>query len=810
MRIMTTGRTPGESCSLLANLNSLVLDYVGRQKVGGTDLSSFIVKQLPVLPPSAYTETDLSFIVSRALELTYTAWDLKPFAEDLGYDGPPYRWDEERRAVLRAELDAYYAALYGLTRNELRYVLDPSDVYGPDFPGETFRVLKNNELRRFGEYRTQRLVLDAWDRLGMEPRNRDGRYDPTTEAPTQPAPPDEAGLVPAAPMPVVISSRTDGAAAPYVSALLEYAVENRFPHPIARAFYQLRQTTEPAAEATQLANIVGVTLEYLALVSLASYLAGDRRDTALDDMIRKTLARPVSHGGWAGLLRESLRTLRDGSVAAFMDELSDSYLPKPGDPKGTDLKTLTDDLVTLRNSVMKRTAGEPPPASLVRDLKQALLRAFQALGFVADYPLVAARSTTVSQGIKVHQCRLLSGFSDTFDQTTVQCDLDLERDRPALLKPRTGELLYLDPLFVLRQCPTDGCDRIHLFALEQVGSREVEYVAAGGHRLKDRPAAATFDSLLRYPGTMAQRGQAQHLYLGTDAHATDGELPRGHRVGGKYELVRRLGHGGMADVYEALRLSDGTPVALKLFPPQLLANQALVTRFRGEAAQARELDHPNVVTVLDHGQGLFELYLVMPLAQGWHKPDATVALDAGQLDRPLGPDVAVDIARQVCEALEAVHQHGIVHRDVKPSNLLLFADKQVKLADFGIARARDQIALTMTGIPLGTPEYMSPEQAEGSRELTPASDIYSLGVVLYELLTGQNPFKRSAPLATMSAQATVTPPPPSSMNPAVPQNLDAMVLKCLKKKPEERYRSAGDLYRALASVALVQHAGSDA
>jgi hypothetical protein len=111
------------------------------------------------------------------LELTYTAWDLKPFAEALGYDGPPFRWDEERRASLRAELDAFYAALYGLTRDELRYVLDPSDVYGADFPGETFRVLKANELKQFGEYRTQRLVLEAWDRFELEPRNRNGRYE---------------------------------------------------------------------------------------------------------------------------------------------------------------------------------------------------------------------------------------------------------------------------------------------------------------------------------------------------------------------------------------------------------------------------------------------------------------------------------------------------------------------------------------------------------------------------------------------------------------------------------------------------------
>ena len=150
---------------LLANLNSLVFDYVTRQKISGTHLNFAIFKQLPVLPPSAYTAADIDYIAPRVLELVYTAWDLKPFAEDMGYHGEPFKWDEERRAHLRAELDAYYARLYGLSRDELRYVLDPQEVYGSDFPGETFRVLKEKEMKAYGEFRTRRLVLEKWDEL---------------------------------------------------------------------------------------------------------------------------------------------------------------------------------------------------------------------------------------------------------------------------------------------------------------------------------------------------------------------------------------------------------------------------------------------------------------------------------------------------------------------------------------------------------------------------------------------------------------------------------------------------------------------
>jgi hypothetical protein len=151
--------------ALLANLSALVFDFASRQKIGGTTLNYFLFKQLPVLVPEAYTDTDLAFIAPRVLELTYTAWDMLPWANDLDYEGEPFPFNPSRRAMLRAELDAWFARAYGLTRDELRYILDPADIEGPDYPSETFRGLQKNELNEFGEYRTRRLVLEAWDKL---------------------------------------------------------------------------------------------------------------------------------------------------------------------------------------------------------------------------------------------------------------------------------------------------------------------------------------------------------------------------------------------------------------------------------------------------------------------------------------------------------------------------------------------------------------------------------------------------------------------------------------------------------------------
>jgi hypothetical protein len=163
--LMFVSDSPAKSAGILANFNAITLDYIARNKVGGTNLRFGYLKQFPLLRPSYYTPEMQKIVVPRVLELTYTSHSMAPFARDLGYDGRPFKWDEDRRAQVRAELDALYARAYGLSRDELRYILDPADVKGADYPSETFRVLKTNEIRRFGEYRTARLVLEAWDRL---------------------------------------------------------------------------------------------------------------------------------------------------------------------------------------------------------------------------------------------------------------------------------------------------------------------------------------------------------------------------------------------------------------------------------------------------------------------------------------------------------------------------------------------------------------------------------------------------------------------------------------------------------------------
>jgi eukaryotic-like serine/threonine-protein kinase len=262
---------------------------------------------------------------------------------------------------------------------------------------------------------------------------------------------------------------------------------------------------------------------------------------------------------------------------------------------------------------------------------------------------------------------------------------------------------------------------------------------------------------------------------------------------GRYRVIRRLGSGGMANVYLAEDTELGRSVAIKVLDEKHAKDEQFVERFRREAKNAASLQHPNIVSIYDRGEAEGTYYIAMECIEGRTLKELLVARG------PVPVDQAVAYTRQILGAIRFAHRKGIVHRDIKPHNVLVDADGRLKVTDFGIARAGAS-QMTEAGSIIGTAQYLSPEQARGA-PVDQRSDLYSVGVVLYEMLTGSVPFTGDTPVEIAMKHISAVPEPPSAKRPEVPEDLDMVVLRALAKDPDERFQTAEEMDAELGRLA---------
>jgi eukaryotic-like serine/threonine-protein kinase len=272
------------------------------------------------------------------------------------------------------------------------------------------------------------------------------------------------------------------------------------------------------------------------------------------------------------------------------------------------------------------------------------------------------------------------------------------------------------------------------------------------------------------------------------------ELATGSTFAGRYQIIEELGKGGMGHVYKVYDREINAKIALKLIKPEVAADKNTIERFRNELRTARDISHKHICRMYDLGREGPLYYITMEYVPG---EDLKAMI---RMSGRLGIGTAVTVGRQLCEGLAEAHRRGIIHRDLKPSNIMIDREGQVRIMDFGIARSIRTKGLTGAGVIIGTPEYMSPEQVEGG-EVDARSDLYSLGIILYECLVGRVPFEGDTPFSVGVKQKGEKPGDPRELNPDIPEDLGRLVLKCLEKDPDRRYRTAEELGAELEKIA---------
>jgi WD40 repeat protein len=598
-------------------------------------------------------------------------------------------------------------------------------------------------------------------------------------------------------------------------------IEGWYPAPVARAFARVAARSD-ADEAAAVVELSSVMLRYLALVSIRDLLSTPEHwlpDTPA--VLVEAFQRPLADGRWLDLLRHALEARRSAearaeAVMAFEPDLIRLFFDQG-------LEKRLGEMVVLRNDLVHERRHD-----LIPELKRSVAAVLGELTSLRFHRLLVPRDREDRDGGHATRYRatLYRGHAVPYPTVLVETEAELQTGQVYLSRAGQSEVLSLYPCFIEKPCAScSGEPELFLLAHRKKGPVHAVSPATGHvlDELESRPAGTVLDRLIERLEKRTGRFAVRRFDVGGDTLVAQRRLAPGEVVGGRYRVQRFLASGGMADVYEACdEVAGNQQVALKMLPMELARSEEMLRRFYAEVKQARAVEHRNVVRYLDHGEDRGDHYLALELANGWPvEGTQSRAVDVAALLREtqaagrkvLPEATALAIALDVADGLHAIHEKGIVHRDLKPANILLLEDKGVrraKVADFGVSRERGAATMTLTGFALGTPEYVAPEQALGRMHGAQAGrevDLYALGIVLYEMLSGEVPFRGGTALETLHLHQKRRPEWLKRSAPHVSDALARVVMKCLRKDPKERYRSAAELYRDLRR--LQEEPGAD-
>jgi len=537
------------------------------------------------------------------------------------------------------------------------------------------------------------------------------------------------------------------------------------PFPIAAAQRLYVTESQPATALYRAFDVVEAALRFSAYV-VVSLLPAERRESELQSW----LDRPLALGTVVARLRELLGDL-EVPLAAF--------------PSGSRSKSLRlfEELVAERNRTRGHGVSLPDSrlreaAAEVRPKVQELLELLAGLGDLQ--PLVVKGLNLYDGRAHEHQVLVAAGDHPCFAVQEIRTAGPLPF-HSVFLAAHGRALAPLAPFLVYEPCPR--CEERHLFVLQAAQSGRAQY----SYALRGCTWAVPVEEALARAREIASAMAGEPL---SGSGQATGSLAIGAQVGGRFEIVRELGRGAGGIVFEASDRSSGNRVALKILPlapgpgsgSPGTSPASLARRFQREAQVIARLDHPHVVRIVDVGTDRGQPYFAMELLPGGTLADR---LDKG----PLPIEVVVALGRDLLGALAAASAEGVVHRDIKPTNVLFDAAGELRLTDFGIARLHGATTLTAEGELVGTAGYMAPEQAAGEGEIDIRADLFAVGVLLYEAATGRNPFRKGSFRESLGAVLNSVPPPPSSIQSQLPEWFDRAILALLAKSPSARPRN---------------------